>query len=298
MNRRDFIHQSTLAGLGVITTSSMINLNAETEPLKRMPALFIGHGSPMNAIEQNVFHQEWQRLGRELPRPKAILCVSAHWMTPGTKVTAMEIPKTIYDFYGFPQALYDAKYPAPGAPQLADQTAAMVKSTTVARDLEWGLDHGTWSVLLPMFPMADIPVYQLSLDMNAPPAKHYEIGKELSALRNQGVLIIGSGNMVHNLGRTQWTDTAYDWAREFDERCKMHIESGDVQPLVDYPKMGSIASLSIPTAEHYLPLLYILGMKEEQEPLCWFNEQVTMGSISMRSLILGCGNTGLNVLDE
>jgi 4,5-DOPA dioxygenase extradiol len=287
MKRRDFIQQSTLAGLGVITTSSIMQLNAETEPVKRMPALFIGHGSPMNAIEQNVFHQEWQRLGRELPKPKAILCVSAHWMTPGTRVTAMELPKTIYDFYGFPQALYDAKYPAPGAPKLAQQTADLVTSAKVMQDLDWGLDHGTWSVLLPMFPMADIPVFQLSLDMNAAPARHFEIGKELSALRNQGVLIIGSGNMVHNLGRMQWSDVAYDWAQEFDLWCKDQIQTGDMQPLVDYHKKGLMAQLSIPTAEHYLPLLYVLGLKEESEPLCWFNEQVTMGSISMRSLMIG-----------
>ena len=264
-----------------------MNLIAETEPVKRMPALFIGHGSPMNAIEKNIFHQEWQRLGRELPKPKAILCVSAHWMTPGTRVTAMDMPKTIYDFYGFPQELYDAKYPAPGAPMLAQQTADLVNSTKVIQDLDWGLDHGTWSVLLPMFPMADIPVYQLSLDMNAPPARHYEIGKELSALRNQGVLIIGSGNMVHNLGRMQWSDGAYDWAQEFDFWCRDQIQTGDFQPLVDYHKKGMVAQLSIPTAEHYLPLLYILGLKEESEPLCWFNEQVTMGSISMRSLMIG-----------
>jgi 4,5-DOPA dioxygenase extradiol len=287
MKRRSFIQQSTLAGLGVISTSSMMNLIAETEPVKRMPALFIGHGSPMNAIEKNIFHQEWQRLGRELPKPKAILCVSAHWMTPGTRVTAMDMPKTIYDFYGFPQELYDAKYPAPGAPMLAQQTADLVNSTKVIQDLDWGLDHGTWSVLLPMFPMADIPVYQLSLDMNAPPARHYEIGKELSALRNQGVLIIGSGNMVHNLGRMQWSDGAYDWAQEFDFWCRDQIQTGDFQPLVDYHKKGMVAQLSIPTAEHYLPLLYILGLKEESEPLCWFNEQVTMGSISMRSLMIG-----------
>jgi len=287
MNRRGFIQQSALAGLGVITASTMIDLHAEIEPAQRMPALFIGHGSPINAIEQNVFHQEWQRLGRELPRPKAILCISAHWMTPGTRVTAMDMPKTIYDFYGFPEALYDAKYPAPGAPQLAEQTAGLVKGNAVTRDFDWGLDHGTWSALLPMFPKANIPVYQLSLDMNAPPARHYEIGKELSALRNQGVLVIGSGNMVHNLGRMQWTVAAYDWAREFDERCRLHIESGDVQPLIDYHKMGSIASLAVPTAEHYLPLLYILGLREKSESLCWFNEQVTMGSISMRSLMLG-----------
>jgi 4,5-DOPA dioxygenase extradiol len=261
--------------------------HTEMEPDKKMPVLFIGHGSPMNAIEQNRYHLEWQRLGRELPKPTAILCVSAHWQTVGTRITAMEKPRTIYDFGGFPEALYKATYPAPGSPVLAAETIKTLQSTQAQEDHSWGLDHGTWSVLLPMYPLADIPVYQMSLDMNQSPQRHFELGRELSALRKKGVLIIGSGNMVHNLGRMQWTEGAYDWAIEFDRYCRERIEANDLQSLIQFEKQGTAARLSIPTAEHYLPLLYVLGLKDADEPFCWFNEHVTMGSISMRSLLIG-----------
>jgi len=289
MKRREFVRNSTLIGMAGFTgLHQLVNKeNNNMEPIQKMPVLFIGHGSPMNAIEQNRYHLEWQRLGRELPRPRAILCISAHWQTVGTHITAMERPRTIYDFGGFPEALYKASYPAPGSPEMAAETIKTLQSAQALEDHSWGLDHGTWSVLLPMYPLADIPVFQMSLDMNQTPRRHFELGRELAALRQKGVLIIGSGNMVHNLGRVQWTDGAFDWAVEFDRFCRERIEAHDAESLIQYDKQGTAARLSVPTSEHYLPLLYVLGLKEAEEPFCWFNEQVTMGSISMRSLLIG-----------
>jgi len=253
----------------------------------KLPVLFVGHGNPMNAIEDNPFSQGWSTTGGHLPKPAAILCISAHWETNGTSVTAMASPKTIHDFYGFPPALSQYQYPAPGAPEYAAMTAEMIKSTHVALDQEWGLDHGTWSVLCRMFPLADVPVYQLSLDRTKPASWHYALGKELSALRRKGVLIIGSGNMVHNLRLVQWEGKGFDWAVEFDDRLKKLIESGDHKTIVEYEKMGTMAHLSVPTPEHYLPLLYTLSLQEKDEPVTFFNDEVVMGSISMRSVLIG-----------
>jgi 4,5-DOPA dioxygenase extradiol len=208
-------------------------------------------------------------------------------MTSGkTLVTAMEKPNTIHDFYGFPQELFDARYPAPGAPEVAKETIGMVTKTTIEASQEWGLDHGCWSVLLPMFPKADIPVYQLSLDLNKPPQWHYELALQLKGLREKGVLIVGSGNIVHNLGRMQWNNNAFDWAIEFDTWSKQRIEAGDHQALINYQAKGKIADLSIPTNEHYLPLLYAVALQDKTDNLRFFNEKTMMGSISMRSLIL------------
>ncbi|HJW30759.1 MAG TPA: 4,5-DOPA dioxygenase extradiol, partial [Saprospiraceae bacterium] len=214
-----------------------------------MPALFVGHGSPTNAIEDNEFSRAWVKAGQSLPIPKAILCISAHWMTNGTRVTAMEKPKTIHDFSGFPQELYRMQYPAEGSPALARLTEQIIKTTSVEMDFNWGLDHGTWSVLCRMFPDADIPVVQLSLDGYKEPQQHYELGVLLQSLRNKGVLIIGSGNMVHNLMMLSWQDTSYDWAVEFDEKLKELILSGDHDSIVHYERLGRSANLSIPTNE-------------------------------------------------
>jgi 4,5-DOPA dioxygenase extradiol len=252
-----------------------------------MPALFVGHGSPMNAIETNEFSVAWTESGRSLPIPKAILCISAHWMTNGTRVTAMGKPKTIHDFSGFPQELFQMQYPAEGSPLLARLTEQTIKNAKVEIDFNWGLDHGTWSVLCRMFPDADIPVVQLSLDGYKEPRAHYELGKELRSLRNKGVLIIGSGNMVHNLMMLSWEDIAYDWAVEFDETLKGLILSGDHDSIINYPRFGKIADLSIPTNEHFLPLLYIMGIMDQAEKVSFFADKVTLGSISMRSVRIG-----------
>ena len=288
MHRRNFIKNITTATL---TMYSLSSFKKQMDDLKSsdeiMPVLFIGHGSPMNAIEDNEYSRGWSEIGKKILRPKAILCVSAHWQTCGTKVTAMAMPETIHDFGGFPEELFKAQYPAPGSPEFAKETAALVKKVKVELDNEWGLDHGCWSVLKPMFPDADIPTFQLSLDYMQPPQFHYELAKELQELRKKGVLIIGSGNIVHNLGMMQWSEKAFDWAIEFDEKIKSLIVADDFQSVVDYHKLGKAAQLSIPTNEHYLPLLYSLALKGNKESLSFFNEKTTMGSVSMRSLRIG-----------
>lgn len=250
-----------------------------------MPAMFVGHGNPMNAIEDNEFSKGWAAEGKLVTVPKAILCVSAHWLTKGTRVAAIDKPETIHDFGGFPQELFDVQYPAPGSPEMAKVTSELITSTTVALDQEWGLDHGCWSVLKKMFPEATIPVYQLSIDYYQPPQYHYDLAKYLKALRKKGVLIIGSGNIVHNLRLFTWTDSAFDWAVEFDTKIKGFIESGDHQSVINYKDLGQSALLSVPTNDHYLPLLYTLGVMESTEHVRFFNEKTTAGSISMRSFV-------------
>ncbi len=251
---------------------------------QNMPALFIGHGSPMNAVEDNEFSRAWVEVGKALPRPNAILCISAHWETVGTQLTAMEHPKTIHDFYGFPRQLFEMQYPAPGSPELASLAQRSVKIIQVQLDQSWGLDHGAWSVLWHLFPKADIPVVQLSLDRTQEPDFHYALGKELRGLRKKGVLIIGSGNIVHNLAMAVFQDVRYDWAVDFDETIKQLIVSGDHDPIINYHSLGQAARLSIPTNEHYLPLLYILAQQESQDQIYFFAERVTYGTISMRSV--------------
>jgi 4,5-DOPA dioxygenase extradiol len=253
----------------------------------RMPVLFIGHGSPMNAIEDNEFSQAWGQAALALPQPKAILCISAHWETQGSMVTAMAKPRTIHDFYGFPRPLFEKQYPAPGSPDLAQAVSQTIKISEVALDQTWGLDHGTWSVLCRMYPQADIPVVQLSLDRSRDAAHQYELGKQLRELREQGVLILGSGNIVHNLRLMVWEDTAFDWALDFDARVKQWILDNDHEPIIHYEKQGSAAALSVNTAEHYLPLVYVMGLKEEHEPVSFFAEKVWGGSLSMRCVKIG-----------
>jgi 4,5-DOPA dioxygenase extradiol len=272
-----------------MSLNSVLDQFQQAFPLRddKMPVLFVGHGSPMNALEANEYSRAWQVVGQGLPRPAAILCVSAHWETRGTQVTGMEHPRTIHDFGGFPRALYEMQYPAPGSPQLAGLAQSTVHQAHVAVDQDWGLDHGAWSVLVHLFPQADVPVVQLSLDHFQPPEFHYALAQELVGLRQRGVLILGSGNVVHNLGRVRWQDEAFDWAVEFDQRVKELIEAGDHAALVHYEGLGAAARLSIPTNEHFLPLLYSLAARDEQDTLQFFAERVTLGSLSMRSLRLG-----------
>jgi 4,5-DOPA dioxygenase extradiol len=257
------------------------------ESSERMPVLFLGHGNPMNAIEDNEFSRAWQQAGQALPRPQAILCISAHWQTRGTEVTAMDKPKTIHDFGGFPQELFAKEYPAPGSPALARLVQETVTPVLVGLDQKWGLDHGAWSVLCRLYPGADVPVVQLSMDYTQPPAFHYALGQALKPLRRRGVLIVGSGNIVHNLRQATWQEGAYDWAVEFDAKIAQLIAAGDHQSVVHYERLGKSASLSVPTNEHYLPLLYALGLQEEGETLSFFAAKVTYGSLSMRSLRIG-----------
>ncbi len=252
-----------------------------------MPVLFIGHGNPMNAILNNEFTRSWGELGKILPKPQAILTISAHWLTPGrTMVTAMEKPKTIHDFMGFPQELFQQQYPAPGSPQLAQETIKLVRRVHLESDHQWGLDHGTWSVLLPMFPNADIPVYQLSLDYSKDLQFHFDLGKELEKLREKGVLIIGSGNIVHNLRALSFDSPPFDWAEEFDAKIKGFIDDRNFKSVIQYHQLGRVAQLAQPTHDHFLPLLYSLALKSNKENLSYFNESFDLGSISMRSFVI------------
>lgn len=255
-----------------------------------MPAFFIGHGSPMNGIEDNEFSGKWAEIGRTLPVPKAVIVVSAHWFTPGTAVTAMSFPETIHDFGGFPKALFDAQYPAPGSPELASEMAELIQSTEVALDHDWGLDHGAWTILKHMFPEANIPVLQLSIDYNKSPKAHYELAGELYQLRRKGVLIMGSGNMVHNLRMVNWDmmqGGGYDWAMDINDQFKSMIMNGDHQPLMNYQNLGAAALLAIPTPEHYLPLLYTLGLQNGKEEVSLFNDKAIGGSLTMTSVRVG-----------
>lgn len=255
----------------------------------KMPLLFMGHGSPMNGIEDNEFSQSWATLGKTLRTPQAVLVISAHWLTQGTYVTAMEKPKTIHDFGGFPQALFDVQYPAPGNPALAASTASLVKSTHVGLDHDWGLDHGSWTVVRQMYPEANVPVLQFSIDYSKGPSYHYELAKELSELRRKGVLIMGSGNMVHNLRILNWQtpNNGYDWAVEMNEKFKDLILNHEDDKLIKYDSLGQAAKLSIPTPDHYYPLLYTVGLRGKNETVDIFNDRTVMGSISMTSLLIG-----------
>jgi 4,5-DOPA dioxygenase extradiol len=313
-------------------------MNRNMASSARMPAVFFGHGSPMNALEQNRYTETWRRIGASLPEPKAILCVSAHWMTRGTAVTAMDKPRTIHDFGGFPQELFEVQYPAPGSLHLAARVRELLAPVDVQQDQSWGLDHGTWSVLAHVYPDANLPVVQLSLDASQPPRYHYDLGARLAPLRDEGVLIVGSGNVVHNLGRMQWAEDArpYDWATRFNETVRAHIAAREHQALIDYPSLGETANatshvagrtseasrassssrgpadvqdaqmprrpgmagngldpigedarLSVPTPEHYLPLLYILAQQRQDEAVSLPVDGIEYGSIGMLSVAVG-----------
>ncbi len=275
--------------------NSLKTLEQLTAPLQStepMPVFFFGHGSPMNAIELNAFSQEWEKIGRSMPKPNAILCISAHWLTRGTFVTAMEKPRTIHDFGGFPQALFDVEYPVPGSPSLAQETANLIQGAAVGLDEEWGLDHGCWSVVKHLYPNADVPVVQMSIDYHQPAQYHYDLSRQLAALRRKGILIIGSGNMVHNLGMVAWNkmnepNYGYDWAIEANEQMKKWITAYDHKPLIDFKAQGKAFDLAIPTPDHYFPMLYALALQGRGEELRFFNDQAVMGSLTMTSFRIG-----------
>lgn len=291
MERKDFIKTLAilpLTGLAMKLTdfSSLTDSFTNTE---KMPVLFLGHGSPMNAIEENEFVRGFQTIGKDIPKPKAILVISAHWETKGTFLTAMEKPRTIHDFGGFPQALFDVQYPAPGNPGLAKETKDLIKKTTVGLDDSWGLDHGAWSVVKHLYPLADVPVIQMSIDYTQNAQYHYDLAKELSALRNKGVLIVGSGNMVHNLGKVAWDklnadEYGYDWAIEASTKMKEFIMADDHKSLINFQNQGKAFELAIPSPEHYLPMIYSLALKDEKEKITLFNDKAVAGSLSMTSI--------------
>lgn len=258
-----------------------------TEP---MPAIFFGHGNPMNALAHNTWTEAWTTVGTSVARPKAVLAISAHWYLPATLVTATATPRTIHDFGGFPRELYQVEYPAPGDPELASRVQTLLAPISVGSDQQWGLDHGTWSVLCHVFPQADVPVVQLSIDETQPSAFHYEVGKRLAPLRNEGVLVIGSGNLVHNLHTYAWGRQKvepFDWAVRFEQRVRELLLAGEDEPLINYESLGRDAMLAVPTPDHYLPLLYILGLRSEGEPVSFPVEGVDGGSVSMLTIRIG-----------
>ena len=268
------------------------NLIHSSNNTGRMPVLFVGHGSPMYVIEENEFTETWKKLGETIPKPKSIICISAHWETRGTHVTAMQTPPTIHDFGGFPSELYEIQYPAPGNPELAKEAIKAITGTQVQADEKWGLDHGTWSFIRRMYPKAEIPVIQMSLDYNKSPKEHYELAKELASFRDKGVLIIGSGNIVHNLRKVAWDKPDYeeygfDWALEANEILKKLIVADDHKKLIDYDLLGREVQMAVPTPDHYLPLLYALALKNGNEELSLFNDKAVMGSLTMTSLKIG-----------
>ena len=259
---------------------------------EKIPVLFLGHGSPMNAIEENQFVQGFRNISREIPKPNAILCISAHWFTNGTFVTAMQNPKTIHDFYGFPKELFEVNYPAPGSPELAKETAALLLPEIVEEDHSWGLDHGAWSVIKHLYPDAEIPVIQLSIDYTKPPQYHFDLAKKLQKLREKGILIIGSGNIVHNLRMIDWKNinivgAGWDWAIEAREKTNNWLLEGNFQNLIDYHRQGVALQTAVPSPDHYLPLIYSLGLKEKSENLSLFNDELIGGSLSMTSVRIG-----------
>jgi 4,5-DOPA dioxygenase extradiol len=254
-----------------------------------MPVLFLGHGNPMNALADNSFTQGFQQMAKTLTKPRAILCISAHWETKGTFVTAMQKPETIHDFGGFPQALFDVQYPAPGSPELALETQKLITSTSIGLSNEWGLDHGCWTVLKFLYPNAEIPIVEMSIDYTKPASYHYELGKELAALRRKGVLIVGSGNSVHNLQLAAWDKMmlpgyAFEWAHIANEKIKKMILENDHQSLINFDKQGREFQLAVPTPEHYIPMLYTLALREKDEKATVFNDAIVAGSLNMLSI--------------
>jgi 4,5-DOPA dioxygenase extradiol len=294
MKRSDFLKLIIPIPLigATMKLSEWSKLGGELPNTDKMPVLFLGHGSPMNAIEENDFVKGFRTIGSTIPKPKAILCVSAHWETRGTFVTAMEKPKTIHDFGGFPQQLFEVQYPASGSPELAKETQQIVSKTTVGLDQNWGLDHGCWSVVKHLYPNADVPVVQMSLDFQKNPQYHYELAQQLATLRQKGVLIIGSGNIVHNLGMVAWDKLdkpgyGYDWAIETHETVNRYIAAGNHEPIINYSKQGKAMQLAVPTPEHFLPLLYVLGLQEKGEKVTFYNDSLLAGSLSMTSVKVG-----------
>ncbi|WP_232789239.1 4,5-DOPA dioxygenase extradiol [Sphingobacterium sp. UDSM-2020] len=294
MNRKKFITAMAVLPLtgAALKVNSLRNLSKNFEATEKFPVLFLGHGSPMNAIEENEFVDGFRNIGKTFQKPKAILVISAHWETRGTFVTAMDNPPTIHDFGGFPQALFDVQYPAPGSPELAQETKKIITKTDVLLDDKWGLDHGAWSVVKHLYPDAEVPVIQMSIDYTQPASYHYELAQELASLRHKGVLIIGSGNMVHNLRMVAWDKLneagfAWDWAQEAKEKMKNYILDGNHKALIDFRNQGKAFDLAIPTPEHYLPTIYSLALKDRQDDLLLFNDNSIGGSLAMTSFKIG-----------
>lgn len=291
MNRKTFLKSISLIPFmsSINSLHSLGNFASTFSNTDLMPVLFLGHGSPMNAIEENEFVSGFRNISKSIPKPNAILCVSAHWFTHGTKVTAMQMPRTIHDFGGFPKALFDVQYPAKGSPELATMTQEILKPTHIELDDKWGLDHGAWSVIIHLYPKADIPVVQLSIDYTKPASYHYELAKQLSSLRKKGVLIIGSGNIIHNLGLVDFKNMdkdnyGYDWAIESRQKINNWLLDGNFEPIIHFEKQGAAIQLAVPTPDHYLPLIYALGLKEKSEQLSLFNDKLLAGSLSMTSV--------------
>ncbi|MGC4057552.1 MAG: 4,5-DOPA dioxygenase extradiol [Chitinophagaceae bacterium] len=291
MDRKSFLKKAGL--LSMIPFSNNLQalgqIASSFAPSPKMPVLFLGHGSPMNAIEENEFVQGFRKVAATLPHPSAILCISAHWFTHGTKVTVMDMPRTIHDFGGFPRALFEVQYPAKGSPELARETQKLLQPVAVELDDKWGLDHGAWSVLTHLYPKADIPVIQMSIDYTKGPEYHYELARQLQSLRSRGILIVGSGNIVHNLGLVDFRNInkdnyGFDWAVESRDKINKWLLDGNFDPIVQYEKQGRAIQLAVPTPDHYLPLVYALGLKGEKESLSLFNDKMVGGSLSMTSV--------------
>jgi 4,5-DOPA dioxygenase extradiol len=293
MQRKQFIKSIITGGITMTSLSAFNRFAADLKEQETlMPVLFVGHGSPMNGIEDNEFSRRWKETARAIPVPSAVLVISAHWLSRGTKITAMDFPKTIHDFEGFPKELFEVQYNAPGSPALAKEAAGLFTSTQVELDHDWGLDHGAWTIVRHMYPEANIPVLQLSIDYTKGPQYHYDLAKELYALRKKGVLIIGSGNMVHNLRMVAWDkldekEYGYDWAIGMNAKFKELIGNGLHDRLINYESLGREALLSIPTPEHYWPLLYTLGLKGAKDETSFFNDRVVGGSLTMTSVKFG-----------
>ena len=292
MNRSDFLKYSALLTF-LPFMSDLKRLEHFTQSFistPKMPVLFLGHGNPMYAIEENIFTQGFKEISKKIPQPSAILCISAHWLTNGTYVTAMQQPKTIHDFGGFPKALFDVQYPANGSPELAAETKDLITSTEIGLDHEWGLDHGTWSVLKHLYPLADVPVIQLSIDYGKPASYHFELARQLQSLRNKGVLIVGSGNMVHNLGRVDFPrmnelNYGYDWANEASQIFNQLILDRNDKGLINYLEFGEAVKLAVPTPDHFYPLIYAAALREKSDEVKLFNDTMVAGSLSMTSVL-------------
>jgi 4,5-DOPA dioxygenase extradiol len=291
MDRKLFLKSLGLLPLmtSINSLQSFAQLANTFAPSPQMPLLFLGHGSPMNAIEENEFVNGFRTVAKTLPTPNAILCISAHWFTNGTKVTAMQMPRTIHDFGGFPKELFQVQYPAKGKPELARMTQEILKPAPIELDEKWGLDHGAWSVIKHLYPNADIPVVQLSIDYTKPASYHFALAQQLHSLRQKGILIIGSGNIIHNLGLVDFKNMdkdnyGFDWAIESRQKINNWLLDGNFDPIVHYEKQGNAIQLAIPTPDHYLPLIYVLGLKEKSESISLFNDKLLAGSLSMTSV--------------
>lgn len=291
MKRSNFIKQLSLGTLGMITLNTWAKeINKLADGEQKIPALFIGHGSPMNAIERNDFTKTLQNLGQKLTRPKAILCISAHWITKGTFVDVSPNPKMIYDMYGFPKELYEIKYPVRGSPYFANEITKLVTTTTIRKNTDWGLDHGTWSVLKHLFPKADVPTFQLSINYNQSMQYHFDLARQLKALRKKGVLIVGSGNLTHNLSIVDLTDInakPADWAVDFDSKIKQHIDNRNYKGIINYQKIGNPAKLAVPEPSHYIPLIYTLALQDKEDEISYFYDKFHYGTLSMRCVKVG-----------